>query len=198
MLSSQPPKGQSIKQWRADNRTRLLEQRIAAGGPQRKIWNAAIGVRLKSVLPEVRGTVIGLYWPYKGEFAIRAFMRQLHVDGACPALPAVIKPRAPLEFRKWHPEMEMERGVYGIPIPKQRHAVVPAVVIAPLVGFDTAGYRLGYGGGYYDRTLAALDPTPFVIGVGYEFSKLETIYPQPHDIRMNVIVTESALYDYRN
>jgi 5-formyltetrahydrofolate cyclo-ligase len=191
------PDQQSLKQWRRDQRARLLEQRLAAG-PQRKTWNAAIGPKLRTVLSGVRNTVIGAYWPFKGEFNIRPLMRQLHAEGACPALPAVVEPKAPLEFCRWHPDMAMERGVYDIPIPKERHPVTPSVVIAPLVGFDAQGYRLGYGGGYYDRTLAAIDPTPLVIGVGYELSRLETLYPQPHDIAMDVIVTEAGIYDYRS
>lgn len=191
------PDDKSLKQWRRDKRTQLLEQRIAAGGEQRKIWNAAIGISLHTLLPEVRDTVIGLYWPFKGEFESRPLMRELHAKGASPALPAVIESKAPLEFRRWQPGAEMVHGVYNIPIPKARDAVVPDVVIAPLVGFDAAGYRLGYGGGYYDRTLAALQAKPLIIGVGYEMSRLDTLYPQPHDIRMDVIVTEAGVHDYR-
>jgi 5-formyltetrahydrofolate cyclo-ligase len=69
-------------------------------------------------------------------------------------------------------------------------AVLPDVLLAPLVGFDAGGYRLGYGGGYYDRTLAALPERPLVVGVGFETSGMETIHPQPHDIPMDLIVTE--------
>jgi 5-formyltetrahydrofolate cyclo-ligase len=71
--------------------------------------------------------------------------------------------------------------------------VTPDVVLGPLVGFDDAGYRLGYGGGYYDRTLAILSPKPFVIGVGYEFSRLDTIHPQSFDQIFDKIVTEAAI-----
>jgi 5-formyltetrahydrofolate cyclo-ligase len=67
------------------------------------------------------------------------------------------------------------------------------MVLAPLVGFDGTSYRLGYGGGYFDRTLAALTPRPFAIGVGFEIQRLETVYPQPFDIPMDLIVTEAGL-----
>jgi 5-formyltetrahydrofolate cyclo-ligase len=114
-------------------------------------------------------------------------------QGAQAALPAVLAPRTALEFRRWQPGDETQPGVYKIPVPKQRHVVVPDVLLVPLVGFDPAGYRLGYGGGYYDRTLAALPAKPLVIGIGFELSRLETIYPQPHDIPMSVIVTEHGV-----
>ncbi|MBL8584642.1 MAG: 5-formyltetrahydrofolate cyclo-ligase, partial [Rhizobiaceae bacterium] len=68
-------------------------------------------------------------------------------------------------------------------------AIRPDIVIAPLVGFDESGYRLGYGGGFFDRTLATMAPRPRAIGVGYAECGLSTIYPQPHDIAMNLIVT---------
>ena len=70
-----------------------------------------------------------------------------------------------------------------------------AAGLAPLVGFDSCGYRLGYGGGYYDRTLAAATPKPLAIGVGFELSRLDTIHPQPHDVPMDFIVTEELVID---
>jgi 5-formyltetrahydrofolate cyclo-ligase len=87
----------------------------------------------------------------------------------------------------------MERGLWDIPIPAERDPVVPDALIIPLVGFDGAGYRLGYGGGYYDRTLAAAPRRPFCIGLGYDEMRLATIYPQPHDIPMDVIVTDQGV-----
>ncbi len=191
------PETQSVPQWRRERRATLLEERIAAGGKQRKIWNQAISASLHTFLVDVRGQVVGLYWPFKGEFDSRPLMRELHGQDARPALPAVVEPRTPLEFRLWWPDAEMVSGVYKIPVPKERNVVLPAIVVVPLVGFDVAGYRLGYGGGYYDRTLAALRPKPFIVGVGYEIAKLETLYPQPHDIPMDVIVTEDRIYDFR-
>jgi 5,10-methenyltetrahydrofolate synthetase len=83
--------------------------------------------------------------------------------------------------------------VWNIPIPEAREVVVPQAVLAPLVGFDRQCYRLGYGGGYFDRTLAALSPRPLAIGVGFEMSQIETIFPQSFDIPMEVIVTEARI-----
>jgi 5-formyltetrahydrofolate cyclo-ligase len=87
----------------------------------------------------------------------------------------------------------MERGIWDIPVPKPGKPVLPTLLFVPLVGFDDAGYRLGHGGGYYDRTLAALSPRPAAIGVGYAATRLETIHPQPHDIPMDAIATEAGM-----
>jgi 5-formyltetrahydrofolate cyclo-ligase len=79
-------------------------------------------------------------------------------------------------------------------VPADGEAVLPNVLVVPLVGFDVRGYRLGYGGGYYDRTLAAMPEKPLTIGVGFEMAKLHTIYPQSHDVPMDLIVTEHDIY----
>ena len=84
----------------------------------------------------------------------------------------------------------MQRGLWNIPVPAERRPSTRALLI-PLVGYDSAGYRLGYGGGYYDRTLAATASRPLCIGVGYDDARLATIHPQPHDIPMSLIVTEA-------
>jgi len=83
-------------------------------------------------------------------------------------------------------------GVWNIQIPERRQIVIPHAVLAPLVGFDRNCYRLGYGGGYFDRTLAAFTPRPWAIGVGFELSRLKTICPQDFDIPMDLIVTEAG------
>ncbi len=87
----------------------------------------------------------------------------------------------------------MENGFWDIPVPAGDDRVIPTTLLVPLVGFDDRGYRLGYGGGYYDRTLASFPARPLANGVGYEFAHLETIYPQPHDIPMSAIVTEGRV-----
>ena len=97
----------------------------------------------------------------------------------------------PLVFREWHPHARLARGLWKIPYPADGAPVTPDIVIAPLVGFDGGCYRLGYGGGFFDRTLAALSPKALAIGVGYPSAALRTIYPQPHDVPMDWIVTGS-------
>ena len=133
---------------------------------------------------------VGLYWPIKSELSLLPWGRALAQSRQVTlCLPVVVAKRAPLEYWRWAPGDAMQQGVWNIPIPARRDAVVPDLMLAPLVGFDRAGYRLGYGGGYFDRTLASLPRRPFVVGIGYALGALETIFPQPHDIPMNAIVT---------
>jgi 5-formyltetrahydrofolate cyclo-ligase len=115
---------------------------------------------------------------------------QLARDGIATALPVILEKGTPLEYWQWSPGEPLERGFWNIPVPRQRRAIRPDAVLAPTVGFDRAGYRLGYGGGYFDRTLAQPDRPGLAIGIGLDFARLDTIWPQPHDIRMDVIVTE--------
>ncbi|MCQ0972073.1 5-formyltetrahydrofolate cyclo-ligase [Paracoccus sp. TK19116] len=121
-------------------------------------------------------------------------LSDLHEAGVRVALPLVEVKQAPLVFRRWTPETRMVRGDWNIPVPPPDAPIVtPDVALAPLVGWDREGYRLGYGGGYFDRTLAALAPRPFLIGIGLQAAELTTIYPQPHDIRLNAVLTEDGL-----
>jgi 5-formyltetrahydrofolate cyclo-ligase len=133
--------------------------------------------------------VLGIYWPMRGEIDVRDIARR-HVEaGGVVGLPVVVEKGAPVEFWKWQPGMGMKRGVWNIPIPMTREVVIPEACIVPLVGFDSGKYRLGYGGGYYDRTLAGLPRRPFCVGLGFAEAELPSIFPQPHDIPMSVIVT---------
>ena len=183
-----------IKRWRKAERARLIETRRALPLEERQRVGAAIAEKLAE-LPELSGAPcrIGFYWPIRGEPDMRPFVRMLLEKGFKAALPVVVERNAPLEFYRWTAESKMTRqNVWGIPIPAVRDVVVPDVCLVPLVGTDGT-YRLGYGGGYYDRTLASFERKPFAIGLGYEFAWLETIYPQPHDVPMDVIVTEERL-----
>ena len=143
---------------------------------------------------DVAGHVVSVYWPIKAEFDLRFWMTALHERSARVALPVVETRGAPLVFRAWEPGVAMERGHWNIPVPAASSPqLTPEVALAPVVGWDGAGYRLGYGGGYFDRTLAALSPRPFVIGIGSQAARIATIFPQPHDIAMDAIVTEAGV-----
>ena len=137
--------------------------------------------------------MLGVYWPFQAEFDPRPLIEWLAAAGSTVALPVVIDKSGPLEYRAWRPGEPLVDGVWGIPIPEKRDVVLPQAVLAPLVGFDRDCYRLGYGGGYFDRTLAALSPRPVAIGVGFELSRLDTIHPQDFDIPMDLIVTEAGI-----
>lgn len=183
-----------IKAWRKSERGRLIAERAALSLPTRRRLTSAIAERLRDCAPPGLRRSVGFYWPMKGEPDLREFVGALVDAGAEAALPVVVEPKRPLEFWRWEPGTKLTRqSVWGIPVPAERVPARPEVLLAPLVGFDAEGYRLGYGGGYYDRTLASLDPRPFVIGVGFEWCRLETIHPQPHDVVMDMIVTDAAV-----
>jgi 5-formyltetrahydrofolate cyclo-ligase len=147
-------------------------------------------------LPLVGPAVVGGYWPIRREVDCLPLLRRILQAGAQVALPAVVGPDQPLEFRPWTPGAAMDAGRWEIPHPAQGPPVRPTVLLVPLVGFDAAGHRLGYGGGYYDRTLAALAADPaLAVGLGFELGRLASIRPRPHDARMDVIVTEAGLFE---
>lgn len=187
---------EDIRRWRKAERVRLIETRRALPLAERQRLGDAIAQKL-STLPELSGAPrrIGFYWPIRGEPDLRPFVRSLLERGFEAALPVVVKEKAPLEFYRWTAETRMTRqSVWGIPVPAERDVVKPDILLVPLVGGDDAAYRLGFGGGYYDRTLASYTEKPLAIGLGYEFARLGTIYPQPHDIPMDIIVTEADLF----
>lgn len=152
-----------------------------------------IAANLQQCLPDVQGRIVSAYWPLRGEPDLRPWMASVIARGGRCALPLVARKASPLVFRLWEPGCRMERGVWNIPVPAEGAVVAPDFVVAPVVGYDSACYRLGYGGGYFDRTLVAYSQRPPVVGVGYSASKLVTICPQHYDIPMNAIVTERGV-----
>lgn len=183
-----------IKVWRKQQRTELIGRREQVPAVERRQWNAAITRYLESGFAALAGMTIGFCWPYKGEFDARFAIRTFRSRGARAALPAVVAKEGPLEFRLWWPGAPMSPGVYAIPVPDGTLRVMPDAAIVPMNGFDEHGYRLGYGGGYFDRTLSAFKPRPLAIGVSYELARMPTIFPQPHDIAMDFIVTQAGIY----
>ncbi len=180
-----------IRRWRKETRAALIERRMQISADERVARSLRISEALRSVLSSASDKLIGFYWPFRGEFDARPILTEECSQGMRLALPVVVEKGQPLQFRPWSPGTRMTRGVWNIPIPADDEAVEPDVLIAPLVGFDPAGYRLGYGGGFYDRTIASKAVKPFVIGIGFEIARLPTIHPQPHDIPMDVIVTDT-------
>lgn len=184
-----------VIEWRKAERTRLLEIRRGMPLADRAALIEPLFENLRAVLEKLPFGSLGIYWPIQREVDVRPLADELcRQRGATLALPVVVQKGAPLEYWKWQMGDPVERGFWNIPVPKQRQVIEPDAVIAPLVGFH-GKYRLGYGGGYFDRTLAAAKKRPLAIGIGFEFSRVEGFVPQAHDIPMNVIVTESATYE---
>ncbi len=179
----------NIDDWRAARRAELIEARLDTPVAERSALAGRIADELDELIPATQQTLVSIYWPFRGEPDLREWMGAMYDRGARIALPVVVKKGRPLIFREWTPDVRMERGVWNIPIPSEGPEVIPNVTIAPLVGFDAGCYRLGYGGGFFDRTLAGMEKRPRVIGIGSPAAELPTIHPQPHDIPMDVIVT---------
>ena len=153
---------------------------------------AAHGLALLRAMP---GAVVSGYVPVRGEIDVMPLLHALHAAGHALALPVVAAREAPLVFRRWRPGMALEKGAFGIPVPPATAPEVrPEVVLVPLVAFDAQGHRLGYGGGYYDRTLAALRAQGRVLAVGCAHAGQEV----PHipaldtDQRLDLVLTEQG------
>lgn len=185
----EPGDWQSIRHWRKVQRELQIGTRIKIGRKERKNKTEELYVVLQEVLSLMEPGIIGFYWPIKGEFDLRDLVRQQLDNGWAAALPVVASAGAPMEFRPWTPSSKLKPGIWNIPVPVDKTTVEPSVLLVPLVGFDDSQYRLGYGGGYYDRTIAHLGHRPHAIGLGLVTSRLDTIYPQSHDIPMDRIIT---------
>lgn len=181
----------SLPEDRRALRTQLLTQRAALAdraGADRRIAEA-----LAELLERLAVHCVGFYWPIQQEFDARAVVARWlgGLPGRRAALPVVIAPATPLDFHLWTPDTPMRAGRYGIPVPDGTEAVMPDALIIPCVGFSADKFRLGYGGGFYDRTLAAQSPRPVAIGIGYEACRVP-LRAAPHDLPMEWIVTEAG------
>lgn len=150
--------------------------------------------RVRRWLRTVPVARLACYWPVRGEpDLLQLVANWLHEDaGRTAALPVVVD--AGLQFVAWTPQSEMEPGAFGIAVPRVRRVIAPQLVIVPCIGVDVQRYRLGYGGGYYDRTLAQFKVKPVTVGVAFDCARLPTIDPQPHDIRLDLAITESGAF----
>jgi 5,10-methenyltetrahydrofolate synthetase len=181
--------------WRRAERRRLIAERLAMTPEARAVAGAAIGAALAARFPPGSLALVAGYWPIRAEYNVLDYLRLTIDAGAAVALPVVTAPATPLQFRTWTPQARMEPGRWITFHPADGPAVTPTALLIPLVGFDPAGHRLGYGGGFYDRTLAALEPRPLAIGIGFEMARLASIDPGPHDAPMDVIITEAGVYE---
>jgi 5-formyltetrahydrofolate cyclo-ligase len=192
-MAADPRQCVDVARWRKAERARLIAARLAIPSEVRRRHGQQIAANLEEALGDVGGLTISVYWPFRGEPDLREFLEHVNARGGRTALPVVIARDKPLVFRAWSKGEPLERGVWNIPVPAENaEAVMPDVVIAPVVGFDLVCYRLGYGGGFFDRTLAAMPKRPRVLGVGYQQAAIPSIYPQPHDIPMDIVVTEAG------
>ncbi|MEK6243609.1 MAG: 5-formyltetrahydrofolate cyclo-ligase [Pseudomonadota bacterium] len=183
-----------MKTWRKAERQSLIAAREALDAATLEQYRQKIGAHIARSFPGLAAAKLAFCWPIKGEYDARHLVTTLRERGALTALPVVVAPKQPLVFREWHPGVEMAMGPLDIPYPVNSQEVVPEAVLLPMNGWDAGGYRLGYGAGFFDRTLAALPKKPALIGVTYEIARLDTIHPQSWDIPMDWVVTERGVY----
>ena len=140
---------------------------------------------------------VGAYWPIKGEFdALPALFRWTEGETDTKrqiGLPVINRETRHLRFHVWYPGCPMEDDAYGIPKPKDTDAFEPQLLLVPCVGFGPKGVRLGYGGGFYDRTLADLKPRPYTVGVGYAHGFIPWLTAEPHDVPLDAMLTEEGV-----
>jgi 5,10-methenyltetrahydrofolate synthetase len=185
---------QTVKLWRKSQRERLIAARVALAPGAVKAARKNIDASLERSFPGLAQRRLAFCWPIKNEYDARFLAKTLRERGALTALPVVVAPKQPLAFREWHPGVRLAVGPLNIPYPVDSREIVPEAVLLPMNGWDAKGYRLGYGGGFFDRTLASLPKRPVVIGVTYEMARMQTIHPQDWDIPMDYVVTDRGVY----
>ena len=177
-------------QSKRDLRTSLLNARAALPVAERIANDAAISAAVLAWLKVHPVRILGVYWPIRGEPDLRGLYAQLVATGVALALPVMTGVEAPLMFAGWTPGEAMQIDRWGIATPSVVVSATPQALLIPCVGYDTRGFRLGYGAGYYDRTLAAT-PRPQAIGIAYSAGRA-AFTVEAHDRAMDVVITEAG------
>ena len=195
-MSSTPPSVEHTPDhgvFRAALRREKLAARVALDPAAHAALSVALERHLSALLRPLAPQTLAFCAPVRGEFDARPLASRLIGLGWHAAMPVVTPVDAPMHFHAWTPASVMGADRYGIPIPADGAVVIPDIVLLPLLAFDAQGFRLGYGGGYFDRTLAAMAPRPQAIGVGFELGRVADIRPQAHDVRLDAIVTKAGV-----
>ena len=156
----------------------------------------AVCQHLVAGFPQLAFLRVGFCWPVNQEPDVRAALatwRDAGDSAFVALLPVVLAADTALAFRNWRPSTAMVTDRYGIPSPADGDFLQPQALLIPLLAFDASGFRLGYGGGYFDRTLANLRPRPLAIGIGFELCRVETVHPEAHDERLDAVITEEGI-----
>jgi 5-formyltetrahydrofolate cyclo-ligase len=179
-------------------RRALLQDRAALMAAHAGTARLAIRDRYLATFDPPPGTVVSAFWPMPGELDLRPLLEALHARGCVCGLPVVVGRHTPLVFRSWEPGVALVTSRFGIAEPgPDRPTVRPQHALVPLLAFDDEGYRLGYGGGFYDRTLATLRSDgagPLVaIGVGLEAQRRPSLPREAFDARLDWLLTDEAV-----
>ena len=165
--------------------------RAGIGAEDRSAADASIAAAVEKLVAGIDPPCVACYWPMDAEPDLRPSMARWHAAGIAVALPRVAERDAPLVFERWVPGCALVAGAHGTLHPARADPVEPRILVIPCLGFDARGHRLGYGGGYYDRTLAALAVAS--IGVAYDALEVLGFEAQAHDRALEWIVTESRV-----
>jgi len=185
---------QAAKAAKAALRRHLKAERASLDGPGKRARDERIGAQIIAWWRRTRPPLLAVYWPLDGEPDLHDTYALLAREGAALALPVVVQRHAPLAFAAWTPGEAMRTDPMGIAIPADMRTVArPAALLVPCLGFDERGYRLGYGGGFYDRTLAPA-PRPFTLGIAYACQQLRFEVDR-HDVPLDAVVTELTRLD---
>lgn len=187
--------GADLALHKRDQRQRLLALRKAQPADVRNAASRAIGGHLLAWMAR-HGTcsppTLAVYWPIRGEPDLQESYLELARRGVQLALPVVVAADAPLAFATWQPGQPMAQDSFGVAIPAEpRTVVVPDTILIPCVGVSPHYYRLGYGGGMYDRTLAQW-PAASTVGIAFDCARAQFAI-EAHDIRLQYLITESGV-----
>ena len=171
-------------------RTRMLAARTAWDGAASGL---AVTETVLRACPPPEGAVVSGFWPLDGELDIRPLLHALHVRGHTIVLPVTPKRGNPLTFRLWTPDAPMERERFGTSRPTGEERT-PSFVLVPLLAFDRHGGRLGYGAGYYDRTLPGM-PGCFALGCAFAAQEVAKVPMGPDDVRLDAVATEREIVE---
>lgn len=176
-------------------RRTLLANRQAIALEVRQQWDRSISVRVLAWLNANPVRRLGVYWPIRSEPDLRELYRTLSSHGVELALPVVTSRDAPLAFARWQPGAPLIKDAFGAMVPQDAdNVLMPDALLIPCVGFNIDNIRLGYGGGFYDRTLAAM-PRPLAVGVAYECCRAE-FGADTFDVPLDVVITEQAPLEF--
>jgi 5-formyltetrahydrofolate cyclo-ligase len=177
---------------KADLRQQLLTARGAIDSATRTLWDQAIGAQVIAWWKAAQPSALGVYWPLRDEPDLQAAYAELAQLGARLMLPVVVQKAAPLAFAEWRIGETMVKDAMGVAVPAdvRLQADCPPALLVPCLGFNPQGYRLGYGGGFYDRTLAR-QPRPHTLGIAYACLQL-AFACDAHDVALDCILTETG------